>query len=271
MLFVTHTPADEHDPAKDCPWPGLLNPMLAAPLSAAMAGGLPVDEEGIKTPIIKVCGMREADNIREVEATGVDWMGFIFCPASPRHVSSLPSYLPVHCQRVGVFVDASPEEIASKVSDFALHVVQLHGHESPDFCQELRRVLPEGIVLMKMLPVREASDLQQTAAYEDVVDLFLLEPKAKALGAQHYGGSGQQFDWHLLSHYPSAHPFLLAGGLSPDDALALANLWRQSLSPEASGLAHLLGFDLNSRFEISPALKDPLQIKTFIQAIRPVP
>ena len=271
MLFVTPTPADEHDPSKDCPWPGLLNPMLAAPLSAAMAGGLPVDEEGIKTPLIKVCGMREADNIREVEAVGADWMGFIFCPASPRHVSSLPSYLPVHCQRVGVFVDASPEEIATKVNDFSLHIIQLHGHEPPDFCQELRRVLPEGIVLMKMLPVREASDLQQTAAYEDVVDLFLLEPKAKALGARHYGGSGQQFDWHLLSHYPSAHPFLLAGGLGPADAPALAALWRQSTASESSGLSRLMGFDLNSRFEVSPALKDPVQIKTFIQAIRPVP
>lgn len=259
MLFVTHTPADEHDLAKDCPWPGTLNPMLAAPLAAAVPPLQRLHRDSSRWPIVKVCGMREADNIRAVEAAGADWMGFIFCEASPRHVADVPAYLPERCLRVGVFVDADIATIAAKQTAFALDIIQLHGHETPAFCATLRAALPEGISLMKMLPIRTTEDLRQTEAYEEVVDLFLLEPKAKAEGMSHYGGSGQQLNWQLLSAYASEHPFLLSGGLRPEDAPALATL------------AHpqLLGFDLNSRFEQQPARKDADKIKTFIQTIRP--
>ena len=83
--------------------------------------------------IIKVCGMREAENIREVEQCSIDWMGFIFWPKSSRFVSQVPAYLPEHCQRVGVFVDASIGDIMSAVDSFALNYIQLHGQESPSY------------------------------------------------------------------------------------------------------------------------------------------
>lgn len=258
MLLINHIPADEHDPNKDCPWPGTLNPMLAAPLAAAIPAPQTTDGNCDRRPIIKVCGMREADNIRAVEEAGADWMGFIFCPASPRYVADVPAYLPEHCLRVGVFVDADISDIAAKQEAFDLDIIQLHGHETPDFCTTLRVALPEGISLMKMLPIRTAEDLQQTDLYDEAVDLFLLEPKVKAAGMSHYGGSGQHFDWRLLDSYHSPHPFLLSGGIGPDDASSLSQLKHPNL----------LGFDLNSRFELRPARKDADKIKTFIQTIR---
>lgn len=260
MFIFHHTPADNHDPTKDCPWPGTLNPMLATPLAAVLPSW-EASTGGGEHPrmLVKVCGMRNAENIRAVEAAGADWMGFIFCETSPRHVVDRPAYLPEHCVRVGVFVDAAIDTIAAKQAAFGLSVIQLHGQEPPGYCTALRAALPEGMTLMKMLPIRTAGDLGQTDAYEDVVDMFLLEPKAKADGMEHYGGSGRQFDWQLVEHYTSCHPFLLSGGIRPEDASELVRL----------NHPRLLGYDLNSRFEIAPALKDATKIRTFIQTIRP--
>ena len=82
--------------------------------------------------IVKVCGMRDGDNIREVEQLSIDWMGFIFYPKSSRYVSEVPAYLPTKCKRIGVFVDASTDEIIKKIHDFSLDAIQLHGNESPE-------------------------------------------------------------------------------------------------------------------------------------------
>ena len=89
----------------------------------------------------KVCGMRDAENIRAVEALGIQWMGFIFWPGSKRFVSERPSYLPTKCKRVGVFVDADIAEVLQKVEEYALDVIQLHGSESPEYISQLKNLL----------------------------------------------------------------------------------------------------------------------------------
>ena len=88
--------------------------------------------------IIKVCGMREAENIREVERLGADWLGFIFHPGSPRFVSEVPAYLPEPAKRVGVFVNEQPEVMMERAREYGLSLIQLHGNESPTLCQSLR-------------------------------------------------------------------------------------------------------------------------------------
>lgn len=214
---------------------------------------------------VKVCGMREPDNIRAVEALPqVNALGFIFAPRSPRYVSSKPSYLPQHCQRVGVFVDDTTEDILAKVQDYGLHVVQLHGRETPHFCQELRTLLPSAVQIWKALPIREAADFNLTQPYENLVNLFLLETKIPSQSNEKHtsqsplsqlsGGTGQQFDWTLLQHYNSQQPFLLSGGISPNDAVRIKNLSHP----------RLLGIDLNSRFEDSPANKNVQTLKQFL-------
>lgn len=214
--------------------------------------------------IVKVCGMRDAANIRAVEALPVDAMGFIFAPRSPRFVSEKPGYLPARCVRVGVFVDADVDYIAERTDSFGLGAVQLHGRETPAFCKELRRVLPNEVKLLKAVPIREAEDFRITADYEDAVDVFLLETKASqpqtaAMGplARLTGGTGRQFDWSLLQHYSSALPFLLSGGIAPGDAARI----------KAIRHPRLLGVDLNSRFEAAPAVKDVSLLKQFLSEI----
>lgn len=203
--------------------------------------------------IIKVCGMREPENIRAVEALGIDLMGFIFWPPSSRYVGEKPSYLPRNCRRVGVFVDAALPDILAAVEDFRLDGVQLHGHETPEAIAALKAHIP-GVRIVKSLAVAGPEDLEQAEAYADVCDAFLFDTKGKLPG-----GNGRQFDWSVLQRYQGRLPFLLSGGIGPDDAQRI----------RAFDVPGCLGIDLNSRFETEPGLKDVDALRTFIETIRP--
>ncbi len=197
--------------------------------------------------IVKVCGMRDAENIREVDALGVDLMGFIFYEKSPRFVSEVPSYLP-KAERVGVFVNTVTDEILEKAEEFGLQYVQLHGSEGPEFCKALK---DKGLKVIKAFSIASDSDLRSCAAYDGSCDLLLFDTKCNG-----YGGSGQQFDWSILNGYDGETPFLLSGGLGPDSDIA--------------GFSHpkLAGYDLNSRFEVVPALKSTAALQIFIEKIK---
>lgn len=204
--------------------------------------------------IIKVCGMREAANIRAVEALGIDLMGFIFWPGSRRYVSQLPAYLPTACRRVGVFVDAPVGDIVQHADSYQLHAIQLHGHESPAAIRQLRQQLPHADTsIIKALNIATTADLRQAAAYEGVADVLLFDTKGPSVG-----GNGQQFDWHVLAAYTGATPFLLSGGIGPDDVRRV----------HAFRHPRCLGIDLNSRFESSPAVKDTPKIASFIHQLK---
>ncbi len=197
--------------------------------------------------IIKTCGMRDADNIRAVSELGIDWMGFIFWAPSSRYVSEKPTFLPTRQKRVGVFVDARIEEVKSKADEYALDLIQLHGSESPAFCERLKANSRQQLI--KAFNIATQEDLEQTIPYEGLVDYFLFDTKAKMIG-----GNGTQFDWSVLSAYQGNTPFLLSGGIGPGDAEKVRNFHHPQLA----------GIDLNSRFELSPALKDIEKLKQFI-------
>ncbi len=198
--------------------------------------------------IRKVCGMREAGNIREVEALGIDWMGFIFWAHSARNVSLKPDYLPSRCKRVGVFVNAPMAFIREKVREFGLDILQLHGGEDADFIRQLRTELPS-LSVVKALNVAREEDLEQSKRYEGLCDYFLFDTKAEKVG-----GNGKAFDWDILHSYKGNTPFLLSGGLGPDDKERL----RAFHHPQMAGI------DLNSRFEIRPAVKDIHLLTSFL-------
>ena len=202
--------------------------------------------------IIKVCGMREPENIRAVEALGIDLMGFIFWKPSSRYVGAVPSYLPRNCQRAGVFVDAALQDILTAVKDFQLDVLQLHGHESPEAIMALKERLPS-IRIVKSLAVMDAKDLALAATYEDVCDVFLFDTKGKLPG-----GNGMQFDWNVLRQYKGRLPFLLSGGIGPGDERRIREF----------DVPGCIGIDLNSRFETAPGRKDAEALKTFIETVR---
>ena len=192
--------------------------------------------------------MREADNIREVEALGIDLMGFIFWTKSKRYVAERPQYLPSQVKKVGVFVDATLEDIRQHIQDYQLDIIQLHGHETPEFIAQLS-IINFQFSIIKAFNIATAEDLAQTKPYEGIVDYFLFDTKA-----QLPGGSGEQFDWSVLSHYEGTTPFLLSGGIGPDDAERIKSFHHP----------RCIGIDLNSRFEIAPGLKDVNQLKDFI-------
>ena len=126
--------------------------------------------------IIKVCGMREPDNIRAVDALeGVTWVGFIFHPRSPRFVSEVPAYMPLHCKRVGVFVNEPQQGILDRMKSFGLDLIQLHGNETTEYCQELRSSIGSELKIIKMIPITTTSDLEAAKPYESIVDFFLFD------------------------------------------------------------------------------------------------
>ena len=211
--------------------------------------------------------MREADNIREVEALGVDWMGFIFWPKSSRYVSEMPSYLPTKCKRVGVFVDASIGDVMTIAEQYQLDLIQLHGQESPNYIAQLTSHLKSltSIKFIKAFNIATASDLEVTKRYEGYVDYFLFDTKGKSVG-----GNGEKFDWSVLSEYRGNTPYLLSGGIAPDDAPALTfspfhPFTFSPFHPFTSPLC--IGIDLNSRFETAPGMKDINKLRTFIKEL----
>ena len=201
-------------------------------------------------PKVKVCGMRDAENIREVEALGIDMMGFIFYPKSSRYVSARPAYLPQKCKRVGVFVDEDIENIKKIADDYALDFIQLHGHESPDFIRMLKfKVSGFRFQVIKAFNIAIKEDLDATTPYEGLVDYFLFDTKGPSVG-----GNGEKFDWSVLEAYNGDTPFLLSGGIGPDDAERILDYHHPKC----------IGIDLNSRFEIEPGIKDITKLKTFL-------
>ena len=198
--------------------------------------------------IIKVCGMREAQNISDLSRLDIDWMGMIFWPGSKRYVSSPPACLPQRLKKVGVFVDASLDDIRQHVSDYQLDIIQLHGQETPAFLEALKP-----LALIKAFNIADASDLEKTKAYEGIADYFLFDTKGKIVG-----GNGEKFDWTVLTAYEGSTPVLLSGGIGPDDALEVKKFHHPKC----------IGIDLNSRFEQAPALKDIQGIQAFLKELK---
>lgn len=200
--------------------------------------------------IVKVCGMREPQNIRDVEDAGVQWMGFIFYPPSPRFVSSVPEYLPEKVKRVGVFVNAGYDEIMERVREFSLEIVQLHGSETPELCRTLRS---GGIIVVKAFAVESEGTFQRVASYEGSADYFLFDTPCTS-----FGGCGMSFDWSILCNYRGKTPFILSGGLRKECLEALCSFRHSAMA----------GIDLNSGFELSPAVKDVALLRDFLAEYR---
>ena len=199
--------------------------------------------------LLKVCGMREAANIKELAALSPDFMGFIFYPPSSIFVSTIDENtiksIPKKIRKVGVFVNENVLKIKDIAKNFRLDVIQLHGDESPDVCMKLKS---EGYVVIKAFHIASADDFSDMLDYEGTCDYFLFDTNT-----QGYGGSGMTFDWTFLDRYTGQTPFLLSGGIRLE---SVQDLWKLN-HPK------LAGFDINSGFEVKPALKDIDLVKKF--------
>ncbi len=195
--------------------------------------------------------MRDSSNINELLELKPDYVGFIFYKKSPRYVEQKPEVeFSANTKKVGVFVNASERVINEKRIHFGLDIIQLHGDESPELCFLLKQ---SGARVMKVFRVDEDFDFQQTRRYQDYCDYFLFDTQTKA-----FGGSGKKFDWSLLENYNNARPVFLSGGIGPEDVndiLEIKNL-------------NLKAIDVNSKFEIRPAVKDISLLSDFIDELR---
>ncbi|MFM7558984.1 phosphoribosylanthranilate isomerase [Cylindrospermopsis raciborskii] len=193
---------------------------------------------------IKICGITQLQQSLAITQLGATALGFICVPSSPRYVSIeqinlATSYIPDHIDKIGVFANSTIFEITKVVSSSSLTGVQLHGDETPLFCEELRQALPN-IELIKAFRVRSWEQLETTPNFTGCVDTFLLD----AYHPQQLGGTGKTLDWQVLQSFRPSLPWFLAGGLTPDNVLtALTQI-------------HPDGIDLSSGVERSPGDKD---------------
>lgn len=196
--------------------------------------------------------MRDEENIRKLEKLDIDWMGFIFYADSPRYAGKKLNYFPSRIKKVGVFVDQNPQVIRERAEDNRLDIIQLHGSEPPWYCINLKE---EGYMIIKSFGIDKDGFIPnaQLHAYEGKCDYYLFDTKTELRG-----GSGKKFNWSRLKDYQGETPFILSGGISPEDADELKSFRHPKFA----------GIDINSRFEVAPGSKDIELIKTFIKQLR---
>jgi len=193
---------------------------------------------------VKICGITNLEQGRAIAQLGATDLGFICVQKSPRYLSpekiaAITSHLPSATRTIGVFANTELTEICSVVEQTHFTAIQLHGKESPAFCQQLHSQLPH-LEIIKAIAVKTPDSLAATEHYSESVDTFLLD----AYAPQQLGGTGKSFNWEYLQTFNPPCPWFLAGGLTPQNI-------EQALS-----MAHPHGIDLSSGVENSPGDKN---------------
>jgi phosphoribosylanthranilate isomerase len=206
---------------------------------------------------IKVCGNRDLEQLKELSGIGVDYAGLIFYEQSPRYVlkniqGSEVSNLELSIEKVGVFVNATEEEIMKQMDAFGLDLVQLHGDETASFCDRISQYV-------RVIKAFRIADFDTNIdwlvkEYDEACDYYLFDKGSAGL----YGGTGEKFNWKLLEKSNIGKPFFLSGGINVNDAEAL----KQFKHP------FFYGVDVNSRFELEPGIKDMKQIMHFVKELK---
>ncbi|MFY0592513.1 phosphoribosylanthranilate isomerase [Roseivirga sp.] len=201
---------------------------------------------------LKVCGMRESNNIEQLLALKPDYMGFIFYEKSSRNAEgkldeTLLKSFPSDTKKIGVFVNATLEQVTSKVAQYKLDYVQLHGDESVEYVAGLFAI---GIRVIKVFSIGASFDFHKLGAYNPFVDFFLFDTKGKERG-----GNGVAFNWDILKEYNQEVPFFLSGGVDLENIKKLDEMTDLNFH----------AIDVNSKFEEKPGLKNIEAIKTLKQ------
>lgn len=198
--------------------------------------------------------MKFPENILETATLKPDYFGFIFYDKSPRNFEDIIPQLDKSIQKVGVFVNATFEEIMLKVKQYQLDLVQLHGEESPEFCQLLQL---NKLKVIKSFNLDNQFNFNNLKFYFNCCDYFLFDTKGK-----NYGGNGTSFDWRILERHNLNKPYFLSGGIGPKSVTELKEFLQKDYAKNCTTI------DLNSQFEIEPGHKNPDTLKTFIQNLK---
>jgi len=202
----------------------------------------------MKPLLVKVCGINRENNLKRVSNLDVDMIGLNFYLGSKRFLNNISITIKDKVKRVGVFVNPSMTELLQYSAEAHLDYLQLHGSESPSFCREAKEICP----VIKAFGVDEHFDFQLLNDY-DMVEYFLFDTKVPD-----HGGSGIKFNWGKLNEYHGDTPFLLAGGIGPDDASEIKKIKHPMF----------MGVDINSKFEIEPGLKHVPRVEKFVNELK---
>ena len=199
---------------------------------------------------LKICGMKYPENIKEISTLNPDYLGFIFWEKSSRNMNleTIPE-IPRSIKKVGVFVNASINEINEKIKFFQLDIVQLHGNESVTYCKNVKKL---GVEVIKVFSIGDKFDFTTIKEYVLFVDYFLFDTKGKLPG-----GNGITFDWNVLENYHFNIPYFLSGGIGITEIDGLKEFLK---SPAAQ---KCFGIDVNSRFEKKPGTKNKIKLEKF--------
>lgn len=204
---------------------------------------------------VKVCGMNDPENVLDINVARPDYLGFIFYPESKRYVGGHPdkslfSNVKPPIMRVGVFVNETTEKICELADMASLDLIQLHGDESPGYCNDLKST---GLKIIKVFHIGYDFDFELLKPYLRYCDYFLFDTYSVE-----YGGTGKKFNWDKLKDYNLNMPFFLSGGIGLQDTEVLTSLEHPDL----------FAVDINSRFEIVPGKKNIPEVKLFIDNIK---
>ena len=204
---------------------------------------------------VKVCGMNNPDNVKEIAELRPDIMGFIFFPGSPRYVGNEPEMIlfnsvPPGIKKTGVFCNEDNHKILDLSIHTGLDMIQLHGDESSIACLQLKS---SGLSVVKAFNIDGDFDFESLNQYMPGCDYFLFDTKSEKPG-----GSGKKFSWEKLKEYYLDKPFFLSGGISPYDVTEIKSIYNRGL----------FAVDINSKFETAPGIKDAISVKTFINALK---
>ncbi|HMC85501.1 MAG TPA: phosphoribosylanthranilate isomerase [Chitinophagaceae bacterium] len=207
---------------------------------------------------IKVCGMTQIEQVDKLADLGVTFAGFIFYPKSPRYVFKHMTTTQIrkenNINKVGVFVNAPVEEVLHMVDECRLHMVQLHGDESPKYCEKIA----DYVSVVKAFRLSENDSVQwMIRPFMDVCDMFMFDTMGVG-----YGGTGKKFDWNMLQGQTIGKPFFLSGGIEPGDEERLKSF---TTEPVAKAL---FAVDINSRFELAPGIKELDKVKLFTENLK---
>ncbi len=210
------------------------------------------------TLLVKICGLKTPDALDVALEAGADMVGFVFFPPSPRHVGyeaarALGARVKGRAQKAALTVDASDEQLAAIIEALKPDVLQLHGQETPERVVVVRARFR--LPVMKALPIATRVDLSPIRLYDKVADRLLFDARAPR-AATRPGGLGRTFDWRLLENIKVGMPFMLSGGLDPENVA------------EALRITRAPGLDVSSGVERAPGEKDPDKIRAFIRAVR---
>ncbi|SJZ49031.1 phosphoribosylanthranilate isomerase [Sediminibacterium ginsengisoli] len=211
---------------------------------------------------IKVCGMTSAAQVAQLDEMGVEFGGFIFYPHSPRYISRFMSRAELkkikgkNINKVGVFVNASVEDVLQAVDDCGLYLVQLHGDETPKYCEKIA----DYVSVIKAFRIREDDNLLwKVKDYQEVADMFLFDTDGAG-----YGGTGKKFNWELLKDLDVHKPFFLSGGIGPEDIDKIKDFAGYPVAKD------LFSLDVNSRLETSPGVKNMELVRDFVKQVKQI-